>query len=240
MMQNESSGAGAGSEAKVSETGVSETGVSEAKAWPLAADAMPGARATFGDDVEHAKGKAAGTSAAQPSAPSAAPAPRASRPAPERASAIGILTARVAMAFRVGNDDAVRELGLTSLQARTLWVVDAMGGGEAMQKAIAERTGMLPPAVTRLIKALEQRGLLTREISPDDNRRKVLTLTDEGHAVVRHFVAAVKAHDEAMLAPLSTAERDELGRLLSLVHEHAMSSGLVDGRGGEGPPVGPH
>ena len=47
---------------------------------------------------------------------------------------------------------------------------------------LAEREGIAQPTASRLVSRLEQRGLVTRQRSPDDNRLVIATITDEGRA----------------------------------------------------------
>jgi len=79
---------------------------------------------------------------------------------------------------------------------------------------IAESTGASMPAVSRAIDSLVRKELVTRTEDPEDRRRRLISLTDDGHnltnaALMGRAVGAVK------LADSFTA--DELGELDSLL-----------------------
>ena len=92
------------------------------------------------------------------------------------------------------------------------------------QQSLAERLGMVPSRVVALVDDLEARGLVRRERSTEDRRLNVLVLTAEGNAALRTIGGIARAHNEALLAALSSAEREQLAVLLRRV---ADQQGLV-------------
>lgn len=54
--------------------------------------------------------------------------------------------------------------------------------GPLRMSELAARLGWDKPYTTTVIDDLEQRGLVTRNVAPDDRRAKVVELTPEGHA----------------------------------------------------------
>ena len=64
-------------------------------------------------------------------------------------------------------------------------------------------------------------GYLERRPDPTDKRRNVVTITDRGRARVAELRARAAAIQEELLAPLTTAERAELVRLLRLLRAGA-------------------
>ncbi|ONK12829.1 hypothetical protein [Streptomyces sp. MP131-18] len=63
-------------------------------------------------------------------------------------------------------------------------------------------------------------GQVVRNPGPADRRRNVITLTPGGRGRLERADEALGRAQEALLAPLSPAERRELIRLLGLVHDH--------------------
>jgi DNA-binding MarR family transcriptional regulator len=49
---------------------------------------------------------------------------------------------------------------------------------------LGDELALAPPSVTRLIDRLEERGLIERRRDPDDRRRVVATVTEEGRRLV--------------------------------------------------------
>lgn len=74
---------------------------------------------------------------------------------------------------------------VTEQQWRVLRVVDEGGPLDATE--VAKRASVLAPSLTRIIKTLEDRGLIQRRRADDDGRRAVLSVTDGG----KRFIADI-------------------------------------------------
>ncbi len=70
------------------------------------------------------------------------------------------------------------ELGITEQQWRVLRVLGEDGPSEAGQ--VAERSCILPPSLSRIIKALELQKLLKSASDKADGRRTIVMLTEKG------------------------------------------------------------
>ncbi|KAB1941503.1 MarR family transcriptional regulator [Micromonospora sp. ALFpr18c] len=86
--------------------------------------------------------------------------------------------------------------------------------GPASQADLGRRCGIDRSDVVAAINDLAGRGLLVRAPDPADRRRNVISLTDAGADEARRMTATVGRVQDELLAPLSTAERDQLTRLL--------------------------
>lgn len=82
-------------------------------------------------------------------------------------------------------------LGLHDAQWPVLDNLDRSGDGIS-QKALAERLGLEPTAVVRVLKDMEKNNLVTRERPPQDTRNRIVRLTDEGRRLA--FTIAQVAH----------------------------------------------
>ncbi len=87
--------------------------------------------------------------------------------------------------------------------------------GPASQATLGRRLGIDRSDMAAVVGELERDGLIGRERDPQDKRRNVVTLTDAGAAALRRLQTRVDAAQEAVLEPLSPAERAQLTRLLS-------------------------
>lgn len=79
----------------------------------------------------------------------------------------------------------LREHDITEPQWRVLRVINDRGSADAT--ALAEVGLLHAPSVTRILKDLEKRKLIRREIDPNDRRRSFVALTPEGREVVREI-----------------------------------------------------
>jgi len=126
----------------------------------------------------------------------------------------------VAAALRVGVGLLVRRLravavdgdGLTMSETSALSRLDR--GGPATPSALAKLERISPQSMGATVGTLEAKGLVAREPDPDDGRRVVLSLTDDGRRVMRqrrterHAMLAQALSDgftPAELAQLMTA-----------------------------------
>lgn len=105
-------------------------------------------------------------------------------------------------------------VGITPAQSRLLRTV-ARSATPPRMADIAAALEVVPRAVTTLVDALEERGLVRRV--PDQNNRRVVRIkvTEGGIAALKELRRARRSAAEAVLAPLSPAQRGELSELLA-------------------------
>lgn len=100
--------------------------------------------------------------------------------------------------------------------------------GDCCLADIAESTGASMPAVSRAIDSLVRKELVTRTEDPEDRRRRLISLTDDGHsltnaALMGRAVGAVKLADS-----FTADELDELDSLLSRLIEREDLAAIRD------------
>jgi DNA-binding MarR family transcriptional regulator len=113
--------------------------------------------------------------------------------------------------------DAIAELELSVSQARTLAMLDRIGG----QAAVGVLAGRLPlsqGATSRVVECLHRAGLVERQEDPSDRRVKRVTITDAGRETVARFdewreARAAALHEFAAL--LDREDRIALGGVLA-------------------------
>lgn len=71
---------------------------------------------------------------------------------------------------------------------------------------LAEIERVSPPSMTRTVNCLVERGFIARDNHPSDGRQKVLTLTEEGRAVLAR---TSRARDDWMVRQLDGLTEDE-------------------------------
>ena len=92
--------------------------------------------------------------------------------------------------------------------------------GPASQAALGRRCGIDRSDMVALINALSRDRLVARRPDPADRRRNVITITTAGRRRLRALETVVARLQDALLAPLSAAERRQLVGLLRRVVEH--------------------
>jgi DNA-binding MarR family transcriptional regulator len=86
-------------------------------------------------------------------------------------------------------------------------------------KELARAATIDAPAATVAVNDLEARGLVVRETDPTNRRCKTVSLTDDGHAVVRQ-IDAIDDPAPEILAALEVAELKELQTILRKITVH--------------------
>jgi DNA-binding MarR family transcriptional regulator len=107
------------------------------------------------------------------------------------------------------------ELELTPPQFGALLTVHANQG--LSQAELGELGGKDRATIGGIVDRLVGRGLLERRHGPGDRRAYRLGVTRRGAEVAARCVGVHRAHEEALLAPLSGAEREKLFRLLQKI-----------------------
>ncbi|WP_262316185.1 MarR family winged helix-turn-helix transcriptional regulator [Lacticaseibacillus parakribbianus] len=101
---------------------------------------------------------------------------------------------------------------------------DLAAGHQLAMTEIAQRRGVTRAAISRQIKALMARGMITQERHVADRRRLPLALTASGAAVVERLDVTIALRFERWVTILGEADARELLRLLQKVGDKLMRS----------------
>lgn len=93
------------------------------------------------------------------------------------------------------------------------------------QLSLAEEIGIDRANVADVLTRLENRGLVIRTVSTQDNRRKLCAPTEQGLAFVRKHYKNMQRAQDRLLRPLEPAERAEFMRLFRYVVEASNNLG---------------
>ena len=128
---------------------------------------------------------------------------------------------RVSTAVSELYDDSSAKVGLTTQQARLLFVVarrptNMLGLSSAMRLTKSTMTGV--------IDRLENAGLISRIPDPHDRRQLIVTPTALGSAKALEFEEDLKYNVKRLLSGLDSEQSEQFAHLLSLVLAHSESS----------------
>ena len=87
--------------------------------------------------------------------------------------------------------------------------------GPASQADLGRDTGIDRSDVTAALTELEARGLVERRVDPDHRRRNIVTITPPGLDTLLDLDAMVDRIQDAVLAPLTVAQRRQFVGLMS-------------------------
>jgi DNA-binding MarR family transcriptional regulator len=117
------------------------------------------------------------------------------------ASALRLSVMRMARRMRAERADT----SLTLTQLAALATVERHGPMTPGELATAER--VQPPSMTRVVASLQEAGVVARAPHPTDGRQALLSVTDEGAALLREDRRRREAWLAGQLAALSDDER---------------------------------
>jgi len=112
-------------------------------------------------------------------------------------------------------DARVRELGMTSPQARLLLILHVTEGEN--QGFYAERLEVEPISLTRMIYLMEDADLSERRPDPADRRAWRLFLTEKSRLVIDQVRASLADLEEEMLTGINSVQRESLAQMLELI-----------------------
>ncbi|NRG41106.1 MarR family transcriptional regulator [Rathayibacter sp. VKM Ac-2835] len=124
--------------------------------------------------------------------------------------------------LRPAVEQQLREAGdLSYLQFQLLARLGDAPDGRQRMTDLADGVAHSRSGLTYQAQLLEQRGLVTRSPSPDDERSTVVALTAAGREVLRAvFPGHIATVHGLLFAPLTEADAGELARILGRVGEH--------------------
>lgn len=106
---------------------------------------------------------------------------------------------------------------ITPVQYSILSALDQMGNVE--QIALSRAVGLDTTNVADVLARLERQRMVRRRLSPRDKRRKVVTLTESGRAVLQRIDAGAARAHERTLAALKPKARERFVRDLARLVE---------------------
>jgi DNA-binding MarR family transcriptional regulator len=122
---------------------------------------------------------------------------------------------RIIARYNKGVDAALKEIGISVPQMRTLAVLAE--GGPLTINELSVLTVIKQSTLSRALDVMEKAELIRREAPDTDNRQRFIHLTETGRAAyATGWPEMVKTRD-AMLRALDPAEREVFNRMLQRV-----------------------
>lgn len=119
----------------------------------------------------------------------------------------------VARLWRARFSDRMKKLDQTDARWTALYMVaDATKG--VTQTDLAERLGIRGPTLVRLLDALEQQQLVTREGAPHDRRAKIISITAKGRAILAEVDLIAATFRDELFTGVSEADLGTTLRVL--------------------------
>jgi MarR family transcriptional regulator, lower aerobic nicotinate degradation pathway regulator len=115
-------------------------------------------------------------------------------------------------------NEALAVEGAHRYQLAVLATLDAFGA--VSQAELCRRTSIDRSDMNAVVNALEAEGAVTRASAPDDRRQNIVEMTEAGKARFDRLKAGLAEAEDRALEPLVPSDRQELLRLLRILHDH--------------------
>lgn len=123
-------------------------------------------------------------------------------------------------------DAIVRESGVTALQYTALTVLERREGMTSAD--LARHSFVRAQSAADLVGGLERRGLIRRDPDPTNRRRRLISLTEDGRALLRRQAEPVAELEAHMVKDLDPDQRESFTEALQMCRA-AMSELPLDG-----------
>lgn len=137
-------------------------------------------------------------------------------------SSPGFLLWHVTLRWQRDVSATLKPLGLTHVQfvvlASTWWLNE--NGDQPSQAVVSAFASIDVKMASQVIRTLERKGLITREVDAADTRARRLVVTPAGAALAPRAIDAVEAVDAALLTPLSRTNARAFTTALRQLRQH--------------------
>lgn len=132
---------------------------------------------------------------------------------------IGYLLQRLAFLLARQSDQVLQEqLGIGFSQFKILMVLG--WDPSYQQRNIADKLGQTEAGVSRQIKLLKERGLLTSQVNPENRREHITTPTLKGQRLTEKALEVLNSYHAPMFELLGDKQKERLLESLSIMHEY--------------------
>ena len=109
---------------------------------------------------------------------------------------------------------------VTPVQSRTLIFLSCRGEEGVTQRELEKELQLKPSTINGIVNRLEEKGYISRRISPSDGRCRLVSLTVAGRQQVEAFEAIMDGTSQRVARCLSDEEAGTLQNLLARVIEN--------------------
>ncbi len=101
-------------------------------------------------------------------------------------------------------------LDLTHSQAHVLMHIICSKDKDVTQRDIEKKFGLSNPTVTGILKRLEAKGFVTRRVSENDNRYKIISITDKSKDIYATVKKSIQSSEDRLFDKMDDNEINTL------------------------------
>jgi DNA-binding MarR family transcriptional regulator len=164
-----------------------------------------------------------------------------SEQSPHLTDTLAGLLRRARGAYSDAIESALRRAGHEDIPRRgTLLLSSLKTHGDAALASLVERLGTSKQAASQLIDTLVSRGYIKRSTDPEDRRRLIISLTEQGHHAAEVINEAIHTVDNRLTSRLGSDRmhslRDALNELADIAIPHRRGPSADSGPAAESEP----
>ncbi len=138
----------------------------------------------------------------------------------EHQTNVGYLLHHLAFVLGRQSDQALQDrLGIGFSQFKIMMCLSR--GTAIQQRHIADKLGQTEASVSRQIRLLQDKGLLSSRVSPQNRREHITTLTTKGERLIEKAFVVLNQHHQPVFDRLSSDELERLGTIMTKMHDSA-------------------
>jgi DNA-binding MarR family transcriptional regulator len=133
---------------------------------------------------------------------------------------LGYLFHHLSFVLARQSDQVLQEqLGIGFSQFKLLLILDK--GIGIQQRDIAVKLGQTEASISRQIRLMQQSGLITSEVAPNNRRRHITRVTPKGKRVTDKAMEILNNYHSPIFARLTAKQQDQMREALTLMHNAA-------------------
>lgn len=114
-------------------------------------------------------------------------------------------------------ENSMKDLGVTTQQARAIGYIAAHQDKGLIQKDLAEAFQRRGASITSLMQGLERRGFIERRVPNNNERQKNIYVLPKGQEIVEAIDATFQKSEDDLISSLSKEEQEILLTLLKKI-----------------------
>ncbi|MEW2272658.1 MarR family winged helix-turn-helix transcriptional regulator [Streptomyces griseofuscus] len=134
----------------------------------------------------------------------------------ERGPSLLYLLKRTELVVRARLEELLKPAGVTALQYTALTVLERHDGVSAAQ--LARDSFVTAQTMADMVRALESRGLVRRDIHPRNRREKVIRLAEAGRRLLADYAEPARELEERMVRDIGPADVERFREALKSAH----------------------
>jgi DNA-binding MarR family transcriptional regulator len=115
--------------------------------------------------------------------------------------------------------------GLTAMHGRLLLMIARTTGTTAQQ--LSDMLRRDKAQITRLLNDLQHTALVQRQTDPNDGRRQLLLLTEQGQRLATELKGKKRQIASKMLTGLTAQQQQQMAELLALMYQNLVSVDIL-------------